>query len=87
MDNAWLLVYDFYDGPHEYLICSDKTDALEMFMSLVEEEMFECFYNICQDKYEDINQDWEDSACWRVSPYDSLWCVLEVPVINGDTCC
>lgn len=66
MDKAWL----FYDGVEGYpidvttFICLDETDALETYMSLVEEEMFEAFYGITQDSLESIEQDWEERAQW-----------------------
>lgn len=83
----FLIAYwDGYDHPEDMMITQTKDDALEIFMSLVEEELFEEFYGICQDRLEDINQDWEERAQW-VNLYDSLWQVMEVPVIYGNTCC
>lgn len=86
MNKVWLIVYSLDDEPFDFMVCLDKTDVLETFMSLVEEELFEEFYSICQDRFEDINQDWEERAQW-LNLYDSLWCVMEVPVIYGNTCC
>lgn len=86
MNKVWLIVYSLYDEPFDFMVCLDETDALETFMSLVEEELFEEFYSICQDRLEDINQDWEERAQW-LNLYDSLWHVMEVPVIHGNTCC
>lgn len=83
---AWLLVYDLWDEPYDFMICLDETDALETFMALVEEEMFEEFYSICQDRFEDVDQDWEERAQW-VNLFHSRWCAMEVPVIYGNTCC
>ena len=88
MDKAWL-IYNGYEGyPIDTLtmICLDETDALETYMSLVEEELEETFFWICQDSFEDINQDWEERAQW-LRLWDTLWCVMEVPVIHGDACC
>ena len=85
--NAWLI----YDGVEGYpidvttFICLDETDALETYMSLVEEEMFEAFYGITQDSLESIEQDWEERAQW-MSPWWTMWCVMEVPIIYGDSC-
>ena len=82
MDKAWL----FYDEVEGYpidvttFICLDETDALETYMSLVEEEMFEAFYGITQDSLESIEQDWEERAQW-MSPWWTMWCVMEVPII------
>lgn len=86
MNKVWLIVYSLDDELFDFMVCLDKTDALETFMSLVEEELFEEFYSICQDRLEGINQDWEERAQW-LNLYDSLWCVMEVPVIYGNTCC
>ena len=85
--NAWLI----YDGVEGYpidtttFISLDKTDALETYMSLVEEEMFEVFYGITQDKFENIDQDWGERAQW-INLWDTMWCVMEVPIIYGDSC-
>lgn len=85
--NAWLI----YDGIEGYpvnvttFICLDETDALETYMSLVEEEMFEVFFGITQDRFESVDQDWEERAQW-ISPWDTLWEVMEVPIIYGDSC-
>ena len=85
--NAWLI----YDGIAGYpidtttFICLDETDALETYMSLVEKEMFEVFYGITQDRFENIDQDWEERAQW-INLWDTMWCVMEVPIIYGDSC-
>ena len=81
--NAWLI----YDGIKGYttFISLDETDALETYMSLIEEEMFEVFYGITQDRFENIDQDWEERAPW-ISIWDTMWCVMEVPIIYGDSC-
>ena len=86
-NNAWLI----YDGIGGYpintatFICIGETDALETYMSLVEEEMFETFYGITQDVYEDVDQDWEERAQW-INIWDTMWYVMEVPIIYGDSC-
>ena len=85
-NSAWLIVYDLWDEPYNFMICLDETDALETFMALVEEELFEEFYTMTQDKFEDVDQDWEERAQW-LRLWDSLWGVMEVPIIYGDPCC
>ena len=67
-------------------ICLDQTNALEFYMALVEEEMYETFYAMCQDRFEDADQDWEERAQW-MRLWDTLWEVMEVPIIYGNTCC
>lgn len=83
--NAWLLVYDLCYEPWDFMICLDETDALETYMSLVEEELYEEFYNICQDDLEDIET--LPLVAQRMKLYDTMWDVMEVPIIYGDTCC
>ena len=85
-NSAWLIAYDLFDEPYNFMICMDENDALETFMSLVEEELFEEFYTMTQDSFEDVNQDWEERAQW-LRLWDSLWSVMEVPIIYGDPCC
>lgn len=85
---AWL-IYDAIDSTPFYggtFICLDKTDALETHMAFVEEEMYETFYTMTQDSFEDADQDWEWKA-QTFSFWDTLWCVMEVPIIYGDSCC
>lgn len=83
-EEAWL-IFNWFDEPTDHMICLDETDALETFMSLVEEELYETFCWMCQDTYEDANQDWEERAQW-LSPYETSWYVMEVPIIYGDSC-
>ena len=88
MDKAWLIYNGIEGYPMDTLtmISLDETDALETYMSLVEEEIEETFFWMCQDDFEAIDQDWEERAQW-LRLWDSLWVVMEVPVIYGDTCC
>lgn len=87
MDKAWLIYNDIEGYPINTLtmISLDETDALETYMSLVEEEMEETFFWMCQDNLEAIDQDWEERAQW-MSPWWTMWCVMEVPIIYGDSC-
>ena len=85
---AWL-IYDGIDNTPFYggtFICLDKTDALETYMAFIEEEMYETFYTMTQDSFEDVDQDWEWKA-QTFSLWETLWCVMEVPIIYGDSCC
>ena len=86
MDKAWLIWngIEGYPIDGDTFISLDETDALETYMALVEEEMFETFCWITRDRYEDANQDWEERAQW-LNLYDTMWCVMEVPVIYGDS--
>ena len=86
MNNVWILVYDLWDEPWDFMVCLDEQTALEMYMSLVEEELYEEFYGICQDNFEDISQDWEERAQW-IRLWDSLWCIVkEVPAHGSISC-
>ena len=88
-ENAWLIYNGIEDCIPQYgmtFICLDQTDALESYMALVEEEMYETFYAVCQDRFEDADQDWEERAQW-MRLWDTLWEVMEVPIIYGNTCC
>lgn len=88
MDKAWLIWNGTDDSCPSYgstYICLDETDALEIYMALVEEEIEETFICMTQDAYEDADQDWEERA-QQLNLYDTMWCVMEVPVIYGDSC-
>lgn len=88
-ENAWLIyngIEDCIPYPDMTFICLDQIDALESYMALVEEEMYETFYAMCQDRFEDVDQDWEERAQW-MRLWDTLWEVMEVPIIYGNTCC
>ena len=85
-ENAWLIYNGIEDCIPHYgmtFICLDQTDALEFYMASVEEEMYETFYTMCQDRFEDAAQDWEERAQW-MRLWDTLWEVMEVPIIYGD---
>lgn len=87
-ENAWL-IWDGLDGSPYYggtFICLDKTEALEHYMAFIEEEMYETFYTMTQDSFEDVDQDWEWKA-QTFSLWETMWNVMEVPVIYGDSCC
>ena len=86
-DTAYLLYHwtGWDEMPSETIICTNKTEALEMFMSFVEEEMYTTFAYMIPD--EDPDTDWVWLA-QNLSYYDgTLWNVMEVPIIYGDSCC
>ena len=85
---AWL-IWDCIDGSPIYggtFICLDETDALETYMSFIEEEMYETFYTMTQDRFEQVDEDWEERAQW-INIWETMWYVMEVPAIYGNTCC
>ena len=87
MNKAWLLAYDIWDSPDDFMIAVDETDALETYMSLVEQDLYEEFYMICMDEFEDPDQNWNYVARWQVKFGHTLWNVMEVPIIYGDSGC
>ena len=54
-------------------------------MALVEEEMYITFAYMTQDELE--GRDWVDMAKWLTYDNGTLWNVMEVPIIYGDSCC
>lgn len=84
MNKAWLIVYDVYGDPSNYMIALDEIDALETYMSLVEEDIY---YGFC---YELQDNEWEltvEEIVLDWSLGESMWRVMEVPIIYGDSCC
>lgn len=78
---AWLIFYTFIDygeDPCDYMIAMDETDALETYMALVEEEIYEIFYSVTQDEYEDRPI---EEIAKSIGFYDSGYSVMKVPVI------
>ena len=86
-DTAYLLYHwtGWDELPSDTIICVDKDEALEMFMTLVEEEMYITFAYMTQDELE--GRDWVDMAKWLTYENGTLWNVMEVPIIYGDSCC
>lgn len=85
MQEVWMIAYSIDDGASDFMICTDEQTALELYMSLVEEDMFDEFFWTCDDDLEDIDQDWEERAQW-VNPWDSLWSIRKVPVYGNLSC-
>ena len=85
--SAWLIYDSMNNIPYHSntFICLDQMDALESYMAFIEEEMYETFYGITQDAFEDADQDWEERAQW-MNIWETMWCVMEVPIIYGDSC-
>ena len=83
---AWLIwsgVDDYMPIYGETFTALDKDTALELFMSLVEEEMEETFFWMTQDEYE--RPDWEWQAR-EMKLRDTTYVIMEVTVI-GTVCC
>ena len=85
--NAWVIYWN--DGINEYVIecvALNKDDALELFMSLIEEELYLKFFWACEEEYveewsaEDNYKHLSDVA-YELSMEDTYYCVEEVPYI------
>ena len=84
---AWVIYW--YWGMDDYsikLVATNKDDALEFFMSFVEEELYFNFFWACVDEYveewsaEDNYKHLSDIA-YELSIKDTYYCVEEVPCI------
>lgn len=86
-DTAYLLYHwtGWDESLNDTIICTDKDEALELFIALVEEEMYITFAYMIPE--EDSDTDWVWLA-QNLNYYDgTLWNVMEVPIIYGDSCC
>lgn len=85
---AWL-IWNGVDGCipiyGETFTALDEDTALELFMSLVEEEMEETFFCMTQDEYEHPDEDWESRAK-DMKLRDTTYIIMEVTAI-GIICC
>lgn len=79
MDMGWLIYND--DEAYVFL---NESDALEMYMSLCDEEMYITFAWMTQDEL--ANDTLEDMIFYTVTQHYVDWCVKEIP-IYGNTCC
>ena len=82
---AWLIYYgDVYGELTEAYVFLDEVEALEMYMSLCEEEMFMTFAWMTQDEYETMSL--EEMAIYVKLTSDVGWRITEVP-LYGTICC
>ena len=85
---AWLIwsgVDDCIPIYGETFTALDEDTALELFMSLVEEEMEETFFWMTQDEHERPDENWK----WRAREMklrDTTYIIMEVTAI-GTVCC
>ena len=83
--NAWVIYWN--DGMDEHIECValNEDNALEFFMSLVEEELYLTFFWACEDEYveewsaEDNYKHLSDIA-YELSIKDTYYCIEEVPI-------
>ena len=79
MDMGWLIYND--DEAYVFL---NESDALEMYMSLCDEEIYITFAWMTQDEL--ANDTLEDMIFYTITQHYVDWCVKEVP-IYGDIGC
>jgi hypothetical protein len=85
VNKGWLIYDDdVYRELIEAYVFLDETEALEMYMSLCEEEMYVTFAWMTQDELADDTL--EDMIFYTVTQHYINWCVKEIPVY-GNTCC
>lgn len=85
---AWLIWSGVDDGAPIYdetFTALDEDTTLELFMSLVEEEIEETFFWMTQDEYERSDEDWERRAK-ELKLRDTTYIIMEVTAI-GTICC
>ena len=84
--NAWVIYWNYNTKYIIKCIASNEDDALELFMSLTEEELYLNFLLACEDEYveewsaEDNYKHLSDVA-YELSIKDTYYCVEEVPCI------
>ena len=85
MNKGWLIYDDdVYGELIEAYVFLDETEALEMYMSLCDEEMYMTFAWMTQDEL--ANDTLEDMIFYTVTQHYINWYVKEIPVY-GNTCC
>ena len=84
--NAWVIYWNYNTKYIIKCVALNKDDAFELFMSLVEEELYLNFLLACEDEYveewsaEDNYKHLSDVA-YELSMEDTYYCVEEVPCI------
>ena len=84
--NAWVIYWDCGMDEHIECVALNEDDALELFMSLVEEELYLNFLWACEEEYvkewsaEDNYKHLSDVA-YELSIKDTYYYVEEVPCI------
>ena len=85
MNKGWLIYYgDVYGELTEAYVFLDETEALEMYMSLCDEEMYMTFAWMTQDEL--ANDTLEDMIFYTVTQPYVDWFVKEVPVYGHFSC-
>ena len=85
MNKGWLIYYgDVYGELTEAYMFLDETEALEMYMSLCDEEMYITFAWMTQDEL--ANDTLEDMIFYTVTQPYVDWFVKEVPVYGHFSC-
>ncbi len=79
MDMGWLIYND--DEAYVFL---NESDALEMYMSLCDEEMYITFAWMTQDELD--NNTLEDMIFYTITQHYVDWYVKEVPIYGHFSC-
>ena len=79
MDMGWLIYND--DEAYVFL---NESDALEMYMSLCDEEMYITFAWMTQDEL--ANDTLEDMIFYTITQHYVDWYVKEVPIYGHSSC-
>lgn len=85
MNKGWLIYYgDVYGELTEAYMFLDETEALEMYMSLCDEDMYMTFAWMTQDEL--ANDTLEDMVFYTITQPYVDWFVKEVPVYGHFSC-
>ena len=85
MNKGWLIYYgDVYGELTEAYMFLDETEALEMYMSLCDEEMYITFAWMTQDEL--ANDTLEDMVFYTITQPYVDWFVKVVPVYGHFSC-
>ena len=79
MDMGWLIYND-----DEAYVFINESDALEMYMSLCDEEMYITFAWMTQDEL--ANDTLEDMIFYTITQHYVDWYVKEVPIYGHSSC-
>ena len=79
MDMGWLIYND-----DEVYVFLNESDALEMYMSLCDEELYITFAWMTQDEL--ANDTLEDMIFYTITQPYVDWCVKEVPIYGHSSC-
>lgn len=80
----WILFYEYDYERLDPIAFTDETDALEVFMALCDEELYETFFFMTQDEYE--KRSIADMALYVKLTHDIGWQVERIPCYGNFSC-